>query len=70
MNPFLMLLSAADAKERQHWVSRLQICTQHHTEAMGKVRKHRVHFPKTHLMGQNNADGIDRICAGLWFQSV
>ncbi|XP_061744976.1 oxysterol-binding protein-related protein 11-like [Nerophis ophidion] len=29
-------LRAADAKERQHWVSRLQICTQHHTEAMGK----------------------------------
>uniref|UniRef100_A0A3Q2QFS5 Oxysterol-binding protein n=1 Tax=Fundulus heteroclitus TaxID=8078 RepID=A0A3Q2QFS5_FUNHE len=26
----------SDAKERQHWVSRLQICTQHHTEAMGK----------------------------------
>uniref|UniRef100_A0A8C4IWA2 Oxysterol-binding protein n=1 Tax=Dicentrarchus labrax TaxID=13489 RepID=A0A8C4IWA2_DICLA len=31
-------LRATDAKERQHWVSRLQICTQHHTEAMGKVR--------------------------------
>uniref|UniRef100_A0AAX7T112 Oxysterol-binding protein n=1 Tax=Astatotilapia calliptera TaxID=8154 RepID=A0AAX7T112_ASTCA len=31
-------LRASDAKERQHWVSRLQICTQHHTEAMGKVR--------------------------------
>uniref|UniRef100_A0AAY5KRI2 Oxysterol-binding protein n=1 Tax=Esox lucius TaxID=8010 RepID=A0AAY5KRI2_ESOLU len=30
-------LRAADAKERQHWVSRLQICTQHHTEAMGKM---------------------------------
>uniref|UniRef100_A0A8B9LWB2 Oxysterol-binding protein n=1 Tax=Astyanax mexicanus TaxID=7994 RepID=A0A8B9LWB2_ASTMX len=30
-------LRAADAKERQHWVSRLQICTQHHTEAMGKT---------------------------------
>ncbi|XP_035983842.1 oxysterol-binding protein-related protein 11 isoform X3 [Fundulus heteroclitus] len=30
-------LRASDAKERQHWVSRLQICTQHHTEAMGKV---------------------------------
>lgn len=29
---------ACDAKERQHWVSRLQICTQHHTEAMGKVK--------------------------------
>lgn len=29
--------TASDAKERQHWVSRLQICTQHHTEAMGKV---------------------------------
>ncbi|XP_006792964.1 oxysterol-binding protein-related protein 11-like [Neolamprologus brichardi] len=29
-------LRASDAKERQHWVSRLQICTQHHTEAMGK----------------------------------
>lgn len=29
-------LRAANAKERQHWVSRLQICTQHHTEAMGK----------------------------------
>uniref|UniRef100_A0A3P9HE88 Oxysterol-binding protein n=1 Tax=Oryzias latipes TaxID=8090 RepID=A0A3P9HE88_ORYLA len=29
-------LRACDAKERQHWVSRLQICTQHHTEAMGK----------------------------------
>ncbi|XP_076008544.1 oxysterol-binding protein-related protein 11-like [Genypterus blacodes] len=29
-------LRATDAKERQHWVSRLQICTQHHTEAMGK----------------------------------
>ncbi|XP_060117405.1 oxysterol-binding protein-related protein 11 [Heteronotia binoei] len=29
-------LRAADAKERQHWVSRLQICTQHHTEAIGK----------------------------------
>ncbi|TRZ03742.1 hypothetical protein DNTS_009739 [Danionella cerebrum] len=26
-----------DAKERQHWVSRLQVCTQHHTEAMGKT---------------------------------
>lgn len=37
---FLLLvlcLTASDAKERQHWVSRLQICTQHHTEAMGKV---------------------------------
>uniref|UniRef100_A0A8C2WQT8 Oxysterol-binding protein n=1 Tax=Cyclopterus lumpus TaxID=8103 RepID=A0A8C2WQT8_CYCLU len=32
-------LRATDAKERQHWVSRLQICTQHHTEAMGKVRR-------------------------------
>ncbi|XP_051564843.1 oxysterol-binding protein-related protein 11-like isoform X2 [Myxocyprinus asiaticus] len=31
-------LRATDAKERQHWVSRLQICAQHHTEAMGKVR--------------------------------
>uniref|UniRef100_A0A3Q1IME5 Oxysterol-binding protein n=1 Tax=Anabas testudineus TaxID=64144 RepID=A0A3Q1IME5_ANATE len=31
-------LRATDAKERQHWVSRLQICTQHHTEALGKVR--------------------------------
>uniref|UniRef100_A0AAZ3Q3P4 Oxysterol-binding protein n=1 Tax=Oncorhynchus tshawytscha TaxID=74940 RepID=A0AAZ3Q3P4_ONCTS len=31
-------LRATDAKERQHWVSRLQICTQHHTEAMGKVK--------------------------------
>ncbi|XP_063144820.1 oxysterol-binding protein-related protein 11 isoform X2 [Candoia aspera] len=30
-------LRATDAKERQHWVSRLQICTQHHTEAIGKV---------------------------------
>uniref|UniRef100_A0A8C2WV07 Oxysterol-binding protein n=1 Tax=Cyclopterus lumpus TaxID=8103 RepID=A0A8C2WV07_CYCLU len=30
-------LRATDAKERQHWVSRLQICTQHHTEAMGKT---------------------------------
>ncbi|XP_062862095.1 oxysterol-binding protein-related protein 11 isoform X2 [Trichomycterus rosablanca] len=30
-------LRAANAKERQHWVSRLQICTQHHTEAMGKT---------------------------------
>nr|XP_046238565.1 oxysterol-binding protein-related protein 11-like isoform X2 [Scatophagus argus] len=30
-------LRATDAKERQHWVSRLQICTQHHTEAMGKM---------------------------------
>lgn len=29
-------LRATDAKERQHWVSRLQICTQHHTEAIGK----------------------------------
>ncbi|XP_034034570.1 oxysterol-binding protein-related protein 11-like [Thalassophryne amazonica] len=29
-------LRATDAKERQHWVSRLQICTQHHTEALGK----------------------------------
>ncbi|XP_029461144.1 oxysterol-binding protein-related protein 11 isoform X2 [Rhinatrema bivittatum] len=29
-------LRAKDAKERQHWVSRLQICTQHHTEAIGK----------------------------------
>ncbi|XP_018430360.1 PREDICTED: oxysterol-binding protein-related protein 11 [Nanorana parkeri] len=29
-------LRASDAKERQHWVSRLQICTQHHTEAIGK----------------------------------
>ncbi|KAL4618092.1 oxysterol-binding protein-related protein 11 isoform X1 [Arapaima gigas] len=29
-------LRATDAKERQHWVSRLQVCTQHHTEAMGK----------------------------------
>lgn len=35
---FPLFLSATDAKERQHWVSRLQICTQHHTEAMGKVR--------------------------------
>lgn len=33
----LLCLSATGAKERQHWVSRLQICTQHHTEAMGKV---------------------------------
>ncbi|XP_017324950.1 oxysterol-binding protein-related protein 11 isoform X4 [Ictalurus punctatus] len=32
-------LRAADAKERQHWVSRLQICTQHHTEAMGKFHR-------------------------------
>ncbi|XP_067405698.1 oxysterol-binding protein-related protein 11 isoform X2 [Emydura macquarii macquarii] len=30
-------LRATDAKERQHWVSRLQICTQHHTEAIGKM---------------------------------
>uniref|UniRef100_A0ABM5F6L8 Oxysterol-binding protein n=1 Tax=Pogona vitticeps TaxID=103695 RepID=A0ABM5F6L8_9SAUR len=30
-------LRATDAKERQHWVSRLQICAQHHTEAIGKV---------------------------------
>ncbi|KAG1937668.1 oxysterol-binding protein-related protein 11 [Pimephales promelas] len=30
-------LRASDAKERQHWVSRLQICAQHHTEAMGKT---------------------------------
>ncbi|KAM6160483.1 oxysterol-binding protein-related protein 11 [Erethizon dorsatum] len=29
-------LRATDAKERQHWVSRLQICAQHHTEAIGK----------------------------------
>uniref|UniRef100_A0A672YAX1 Oxysterol-binding protein n=1 Tax=Sphaeramia orbicularis TaxID=375764 RepID=A0A672YAX1_9TELE len=36
-------LRATDAKERQHWVSRLQICTQHHTEAMGKVRH--IHYP-------------------------
>lgn len=36
-NPFGLLLLATDAKERQHWVSRLQICTQHHTEAIGKV---------------------------------
>lgn len=34
---YFFCLSASDAKERQHWVSRLQICTQHHTEAMGKV---------------------------------
>lgn len=34
----LCFFLATDAKERQHWVSRLQICTQHHTEAMGKVR--------------------------------
>ncbi|KAM9305798.1 oxysterol-binding protein-related protein 11 [Gastrophryne carolinensis] len=32
----LYKLRASDAKERQHWVSRLQICTQHHTEAIGK----------------------------------
>ncbi|OCT60891.1 oxysterol-binding protein-related protein 11 isoform X1 [Xenopus laevis] len=32
----LYKLRATDAKERQHWVSRLQICTQHHTEAIGK----------------------------------
>lgn len=44
-----MLLSAADAKERQHWVSRLQICTQHHTEAMGKVRKCSVYIKYMHL---------------------
>ncbi|MGH0152254.1 UNVERIFIED_CONTAM: hypothetical protein FKN15_048915 [Acipenser sinensis] len=30
-------LRGTDAKERQHWVSRLQICTQHHTEALGKM---------------------------------
>lgn len=36
-DPFALLLLATDAKERQHWVSRLQICTQHHTEAIGKV---------------------------------
>ncbi|XP_055071348.2 oxysterol-binding protein-related protein 11 isoform X1 [Misgurnus anguillicaudatus] len=30
-------LRASDAKERQHWVSRLQVCAQHHTEAMGKT---------------------------------
>uniref|UniRef100_A0A8C1RHC0 Oxysterol-binding protein n=1 Tax=Cyprinus carpio TaxID=7962 RepID=A0A8C1RHC0_CYPCA len=30
-------LRASDAKERQHWVSRLQICAQHHTEALGKT---------------------------------
>lgn len=35
---FVFVFLATDAKERQHWVSRLQICTQHHTEAMGKVR--------------------------------
>ncbi|XP_038606464.1 oxysterol-binding protein-related protein 11 [Tachyglossus aculeatus] len=29
-------LRATDAKERQHWVSRLQVSTQHHTEAIGK----------------------------------
>lgn len=34
---WLCVSTASDAKERQHWVSRLQICTQHHTEAMGKV---------------------------------
>ncbi|XP_053327591.1 oxysterol-binding protein-related protein 11 isoform X2 [Spea bombifrons] len=33
----LYKLRASDAKERQHWVSRLQICTQHHTEAIGKM---------------------------------
>uniref|UniRef100_A0A8D2BCP2 Oxysterol-binding protein n=1 Tax=Sciurus vulgaris TaxID=55149 RepID=A0A8D2BCP2_SCIVU len=33
-------LRATDAKERQHWVSRLQICTQHHTEAIGKMMSH------------------------------
>ncbi|XP_074070816.1 oxysterol-binding protein-related protein 11 isoform X2 [Macrotis lagotis] len=33
-------LRATDAKERQHWVSRLQICTQHHTEAIGKMMTH------------------------------
>ncbi|XP_075037352.1 oxysterol-binding protein-related protein 11 isoform X2 [Mixophyes fleayi] len=32
----LYKLRATDAKERQHWVSRLQICAQHHTEAIGK----------------------------------
>ncbi|XP_073408019.1 oxysterol-binding protein-related protein 11 isoform X2 [Dendrobates tinctorius] len=32
----LYKLRASDTKERQHWVSRLQICTQHHTEAIGK----------------------------------
>nr|XP_034985456.1 oxysterol-binding protein-related protein 11 isoform X4 [Zootoca vivipara] len=31
-----LLTNTTDAKERQHWVSRLQICTQHHTEAIGK----------------------------------
>uniref|UniRef100_H3AQP0 Oxysterol-binding protein n=2 Tax=Latimeria chalumnae TaxID=7897 RepID=H3AQP0_LATCH len=29
-------LRGTDAKERQHWVSRLQLCAQHHTEAIGK----------------------------------
>ncbi|XP_078454029.1 oxysterol-binding protein-related protein 11 isoform X1 [Lampetra planeri] len=29
-------LRGLDAKERQHWVSRLQACVQHHTEAMAK----------------------------------
>ncbi|XP_040295329.1 oxysterol-binding protein-related protein 11 isoform X2 [Bufo bufo] len=33
----LYKLRASDTKERQHWVSRLQICTQHHTEAIGKM---------------------------------
>uniref|UniRef100_A0A672ML39 Oxysterol-binding protein n=1 Tax=Sinocyclocheilus grahami TaxID=75366 RepID=A0A672ML39_SINGR len=50
-------LRASDAKERQHWVSRLQICAQHHTEAMGKGSgsspgsQHRVNQNSNALLG-------------------
>uniref|UniRef100_A0A8C1FYA6 Oxysterol-binding protein n=1 Tax=Cyprinus carpio TaxID=7962 RepID=A0A8C1FYA6_CYPCA len=50
-------LRASDAKERQHWVSRLQICAQHHTEAMGKGSgsspgsQHRINQNSNALLG-------------------
>uniref|UniRef100_A0A7N8WYL0 Oxysterol-binding protein n=1 Tax=Mastacembelus armatus TaxID=205130 RepID=A0A7N8WYL0_9TELE len=58
-------LRATDAKERQHWVSRLQICTQHHTEAMGKVRQDisvffAPHFPLISLQMMSQVQGQHR----------
>uniref|UniRef100_A0A671KPL5 Oxysterol-binding protein n=1 Tax=Sinocyclocheilus anshuiensis TaxID=1608454 RepID=A0A671KPL5_9TELE len=50
-------LRASDAKERQHWVSRLQICAQHHTEALSKGSgsspgsQHRVNQNSNALLG-------------------
>uniref|UniRef100_A0AAR2M647 Oxysterol-binding protein n=1 Tax=Pygocentrus nattereri TaxID=42514 RepID=A0AAR2M647_PYGNA len=54
-------LRATDAKERQHWVSRLQICTQHHTEAMGKVRKPSVYSLNALVLEQEDIDAEEEL---------